>query len=155
MITKRALLTLGYALSIGLATPVASFADGHSDPAAELVHQYIEVVVNGRAFDRIDEFVAADVIQHNPNLPNGREALREFWSGFLGAMPDARIEVVRTISDGTFVWEHALFARGPDDPGIVAVDIYRIEDGLIVEHWDVVQEVPAETASGNHMVLEN
>lgn len=130
-------------------------AGGHNDAAAELVHQYVEVVVNGREFDRIDEFVAEDIVQHNPNLPNGRAAMQQFWEGFLGPLPDARIEVVRTISDGTMVWEHALLTRGPDDPGIAAVDIYRVEDGMIVEHWDVVQQVPAETASGNHMVLEN
>ena len=137
-----------------VALPISAKAEDALDPAAQLVHDYIEVVVNGRQFDRIDEFVAEDVIQRNPNLPNGRDALRQFWEGFLGAVPEARITVVRSISDGTMVWEHALFQRTPDDPGIAAVDIYRVENGLIVEHWDVVQEIPAETASGNHMVLD-
>lgn len=125
------------------------------DKAAELVQNYLDTVVIGREFDRIDEFVAADVFQHNPNLPNGREALKDFWKGFMGSLPEAELKVVRSISDGTYVWEHAIFQRDPNDPGIAVVDIYRVENGLIVEHWDVLQEIVVETASGNHMVLGN
>ena len=133
----------------------AAFADGQAEAAEKLVHDYINTVVIGREFDRIDEFVAEDVIQHNPNLPDGRAPLRQFWTGFMGSMPDAELTIVRSISDGTYVWKHTLFQRSADDPGVAVVDIYRVADGQIVEHWDVLQDVVVETASGNHMVLEN
>ncbi|MEM9360724.1 MAG: nuclear transport factor 2 family protein [Pseudomonadota bacterium] len=129
-------------------------ADDAKDPAAQLVQNYMEVVVQGREFDRIGEFIAEDLVQRNPNLPNGREPLRQFWEGFTETYPEVEFTVVRSISDGTMVWEHVLVQLTPEHSGVAVVDIFRVEDGLIVEHWDVVQEIPEQTASGNHMVLD-
>ena len=149
---KNALRTAIAAMLVTATLPAVAFAD---DSPAAVVEEYIEVVVNGREFDRIDEFVAEDLIQRNPNLPNGREALREFWVGFMGGQPEARFTVARVISEGDLVVEHSLFQSNPEDRGAAVVDIYRVEDGLIVEHWDVVQPVPEEFASGNHPVLDD
>ena len=152
--TKRNLLKFVLAATL-MSLPGIAKTNEADGEAVQVVQDYKEVVVNGRQFDRIDEFVAEDFIERNPNLPNGREALRQFWKDFMGALPDeAQIRTVRSISDGTMVWQHNFLQRTPDDPGIAAVDIYRVENGLIVEHWDVVQEIPAETVSGNHMVLD-
>lgn len=114
----------------------------------------MEVVIKGRQFDRIDEFVAEDMVQRNPNLPNGREALKQFWEGFMETNPEVQFNVVRSISDGTMVWEHVHVQLKPGDLGVAVVDIFRVEDGLIVEHWDVLQPIPEASASGNHMILD-
>lgn len=146
-----AIRSVATALLLTAIVPTISFAE--EDPAT-VVREYIEVVVNGRQFDRIDEFVARDLIQRNPNLPNGREPLRQFWTDFMGGQPEARFTVARVISEGDLVVEHSLFQSSSDDRGTAVIDIYRIEDGLIVEHWDVVQPIPETTASGNHPVLD-
>ncbi|MEM7057547.1 MAG: nuclear transport factor 2 family protein [Pseudomonadota bacterium] len=148
---KTALKIAAAFLFLTAAAPGASFAD--ESPAA-IVEKYIDVVVNGRQFDRIDEFVAEDLIQRNPNLLNGREPLRQFWTDFMGKNAEARFTVARVIAQGDLVVEHSLFQGSPGDRGIAVVDIYRVEDGLIVEHWDVVQPIPETFASGNHPVLD-
>lgn len=135
-----------------LAIPIAPHA--LAGPAEEaVVEGYVEEVVNGRAVERIDAFVAEDLMQHNPNLPDGREALAAFWTGFLSEMPDARFTVGRLISEGDLVVQHSLFQAHEADAGMAVVDIYRVVDGLIVEHWDVAAPIPETFASGRHPVL--
>ena len=135
-----------------LTTSVPTLVLAEQNPA-DLVKAYIEVVVNGRDFDRIDEFVSEDLIQRNPNLPNGRAPLKAFWTEFMTSQPEANFTLARVISEGNLVVKHSLFQSTPDDRGIAVVDIFRIEDGLIVEHWDVIQQVAETWASGNHPVL--
>lgn len=149
----KASLTFLLALS---ATLLAALPASAQETPAEIVKEYIEVVVNGRQFDRIDEFIAEDLIQRNPNLPNGREPLKAFWTEFMGSRPEAQFTIGRVIAEGNLVAEHSLFRETPDDQGVAVVDIYRVEDGLIVEHWDVVQFLPDDfvSVSGNHPVLE-
>ena len=97
-------------------------------------------------------------IQHNPSLPNGPEALVAFASQYAG-LDFPVYEVVRGFTQDEFVILHSRFrvdesfTPDPDGPGFAVVDIFRFEDGKIVEHWDVLQPaVPADqTASGNDM----
>ena len=55
------------------------------------------------------------------------------------------------VSEGDLVVVHSLFRSGPQDRGQAIMDLFRVEQGKIVEHWDVIQQVPAETANGNTM----
>ncbi len=55
------------------------------------------------------------------------------------------------VSEGDLVVVHSLFRTGPGDRGQAIMDLFRVEHGKIVEHWDVIQSVPAETANGNTM----
>lgn len=118
----------------------------------QIVLDYMTTVINGREFDVIGDYIAEDLIQHNANLPNGVEPLSEFWSGFFESTPDGNFRIVRTITEGNLVITHSQFTPTPDALGLVVVDIYRIEDGLIAEHWDVVSEIPEETVSGNSVI---
>lgn len=118
----------------------------------DVVHGYVETVVNGREFDRIDEFVATDLKQHNPNLPNGVEPLKGFWEQFLSELPEARFESVRMISEGELVVDHSVFYPVEGALGVAVVDIYRVVDGMITQHWDVFMPIEEPFASGNHPV---
>jgi predicted SnoaL-like aldol condensation-catalyzing enzyme len=92
-----------------------------------------------------------DYRQHNPEIPNGREAIR----GLLGSLPaDFKYEPGLAVVEGDYVFIHGRHLGWGPKP-MVAVDIFRVENGKIVEHWDVMQEeVPADqTANGNSMVL--
>ncbi len=145
-----------YAKTLALSAVLAAMAQAGlaEDTPREIVEAYVETVINGRQFDRIDEFVHADIIQHNPNLPNGREALQAFWTEFMTSQPEAEFVIARTIAEGDLVAKHAWFVPAPGERGAAVIDIYRVEDGLIVQHWDAVQFIPEESVSGNHMVLD-
>ena len=89
----------------------------------------------------VDRLYAVDYIQHNPGIPQGRDALRTLVAGLA---PDVRYEPGRVIADGAFVAIHGRIHGWADRPQVV-VDIFRIENGRLAEHWDVLQdELPAK-----------
>jgi len=96
----------------------------------------------------LDRYWSDHYIQHNPMIGNGREALK----GLLTMMPGLKYEMGLVTGSGDFVMVHGRFTGFGPKP-MIAVDIFRIEDGKLAEHWDVLQEeVPAEqTVSKNPM----
>jgi predicted SnoaL-like aldol condensation-catalyzing enzyme len=104
-------------------------------------------VFNGGKAHLMQGLVSGLYIQHNPLFPNGIEAL----VGFLKQAGRLPCEVKRMAIEGDLAFVHV---RYPNLAGkeCAVVDIFRFdEDGKLVEHWDVTQEVPATTASGNSM----
>jgi predicted SnoaL-like aldol condensation-catalyzing enzyme len=94
--------------------------------------------------DAFDELIVEDYVQHNPQAGNGLEAVKEFFR----PVGPADVDVYRMIAEGDLVAVHAHYKNW----NMAAVDIFRLnDDGMIVEHWDVLQEVPETTASGNDM----
>jgi predicted SnoaL-like aldol condensation-catalyzing enzyme len=89
--------------------------------------------------------------QHNPGAADGSEAFVEFVTGFTNAYPRVQVDFKRFVAEGDLVTVHSQFVREPNDRGLAVMDIFRLEDGKIVEHWDSIQEVPAEGANSNTM----
>ena len=97
----------------------------------------------------VQELFAPDYIQHNPTIPNGRDAI----AGLLRSLPEGfGYEPGMVIAEGNIVMIHGRYVGWAPEP-MVAVDIFRVENGRLVEHWDVMQaEVPArDTKSKNAM----
>ena len=105
----------------------------------------------GRVREAYETYVAADYIQHNPMAQNGREAAIAFLEPIYAANPDHRITVHRMIVEDPYIVVHLHGQSSPEDPGAAAVDILRVEDCRIVEHWDVTQPVPESSVNGNAM----
>ena len=96
--------------------------------------------------------VADDYRQHNPQVPDGKKPLISFFSGFFKDNAQSKAEIVRSAADGDLVWLHVHATNGADDRGQAIVDIFRVKDSKIVEHWAVIQAVPSEAANKNPMV---
>ena len=97
----------------------------------------------------VQELFAPDYIQHNPTIPSGRDAI----ATLVGSLPEGfRYEPGMVVAEGSIVMIHGRYVGWAPEP-MVAVDIFRVENGRLVEHWDVMQaEVPArETKSKNAM----
>jgi predicted SnoaL-like aldol condensation-catalyzing enzyme len=91
-------------------------------------------------------------IQHSPGLANGLESLLELIAGFDNDFPGYAIEVKRVIGEGDLVFAHCHYTYGPRDPrGKAIAEVFRFENDRIVEHWDVIQDVPAESKNPNGM----
>jgi predicted SnoaL-like aldol condensation-catalyzing enzyme len=90
-------------------------------------------------------------IQHNPQVPNGAAAFYGYFEGFYKEHPKAHVKIYRVIADGDLVALHMHSKIDDKDLGRAVVDIFRLENGKIVEHFDVAQSVPAKTANGNTM----
>jgi len=97
--------------------------------------------------EHVKELFSPNYIQHNPAFPNGPEPLIGLATN---PMPNVTYEIGNVIAEGNLVAIHFRVTGFGPKP-MVGVDILRIEDGLIVEHWDVVQEEVTDTVSGNPM----
>jgi len=119
----------------------------------EVAERFIELFHHqDRVGDAFRAWVHPDYVQHNPNAPSGRDATLEVLEGFVRANPDMTHDVKRVIiGDGDMVAVHHNFRRNGDDRGYAVVDILRIKDGYVVEHWDVMQEVPETARNDNGM----
>ena len=91
-----------------------------------------------------------DYSQHNPNAPTGRDATLAMMEASIARNPELSHEVKRVVwGDADLVAVHFHFRREADHPGYAIVDILRVEDGYIREHWDVMQEVPDPSTAKN------
>jgi predicted SnoaL-like aldol condensation-catalyzing enzyme len=102
--------------------------------------------------DAVDAYISPDYIQHSSLAEPTVDALKAFLAKVRAESPDARQIVKRAFVDGDHVIVHVHVERWPGDPGLAVVDIFRIAGGKIVEHWDVIQDVPANPVNPNPMV---
>ncbi len=101
--------------------------------------------------EAIDLFAGAEYIQHNPHVADGKRAFIDYFERMALEHPGKRVEIKRSFSDGDHVILHChqMWPNGPDYAGI---DIFRLdENGKVVEHWDVLQELPEHSQNENGM----
>jgi predicted SnoaL-like aldol condensation-catalyzing enzyme len=89
--------------------------------------------------------------QHNPTAGDGAGPFIAFVKGFSQAFPSLHFDFKRFIAEGDLVVVHSHLVRSPGDRGMAVMDIFRLENGKIVEHWDVLQEVPESAVNTNTM----
>lgn len=119
----------------------------------QLVLDYYNKVVFAGKVELIDDYIADGYIQHSPVVASGKQAVIELIRDVLHS-PDVERpfgEIVRVIAEDNLVMLHIRTYSWPDKNGTVIVDLFRVEDGKIVEHWDVIQAVPEESVNGNTM----
>ena len=117
------------------------------DLVLEMYHKVL-IAMDSSAVDR---YIATDYVQHSSLAEPTVEALKGFLDRVRAESPDARQTIHRSFVDGDYVITHTRVVRWPDDPGLAVVDIFRVENGMIVEHWDVIQDVPAKPVNPNSM----
>ena len=138
-----------------LAMFVASFAipaQADADANKKLVLDAANMLfVEHKVDQAVDTYFAPDYIQHNPLVPTGAAPMRAFFKQFYAANPAATIEISHVLADGDLVAVHYRFKVKPQDRGMAVVDIFRVANGKIVEHWDVAEPVPEKSANSNGM----
>lgn len=126
------------------------------DLKAEEANRALVVDFYDRFFNRHEAIESAAVVadgykQHNPDARDGKSPFVDYFTGFFKDNPQSRARIVRSAADGDLVWLHVHSTNGPQDRGQSVVDIFRVENGKIVEHWDVIQAVPEKPANENTM----
>lgn len=101
--------------------------------------------------EKIIDAMADDYKQHNPTVADGKAGAAVFFRDMAKKYPKSKAIAYRSAADGDLVWVHAHLILDPNEPGIALVDIFRVKDGKLVEHWDIMQPVPASAANSNSM----
>ncbi len=141
-------------LALAVMLSLAAIATAQAaDPEAnkKVVLDFYEKGLNQKDFDAAAKHFGPKYIQHNPMAPDGIEGFKAFIAMRKEKTPNARSEIRRAFADGDFVILHVESHREPGDRGVAIVDIFRLENGKIVEHWDVIQPIPEKAANSNGM----
>lgn len=105
-----------------------------------------------RIREAFEKHAAPDYRQHSPDFRDGREGTIQDLEALFASMPEVQIDIRCVLVDGDQAVVHLAGRKSPDDPGIVAVDMFRLEGGKIVEHWDSMQPVPPVSRCGRPMI---
>ncbi len=116
----------------------------------EIVLEVFDEVIGKGHIDALNRLLSEDYIQHDPLLETGRAALIKFLQESDTFSKPTQGGVRRILEDGDFVAVHSDYPMG--DTKLAWFDLFRLEQGVIVEHWDVMQEQPEKVASGRTML---
>jgi len=117
----------------------------------EIVIAFYDAAINEKDFEKASQYLGDEYIQHNPLAQDGPEGLQAFLAYAKENVPDFSIEFKRVLVDGDFVVVHGHARANPEDRGSAVMDIFRLENGLVVEHWDVIQQIPETAMNDNTM----
>jgi predicted SnoaL-like aldol condensation-catalyzing enzyme len=145
MINRR---TFGLALAAVGAGP-AHAGENISEANKRTVLAFYDAALNQANFDAAAAYFGPQYIQHNPMIKDGIEGFRSFLHELKKQFPDLRSEIKRVFADGDFVILHVHARRQPGELGLAIVDIFRLDHGKIVEHWDVRQPLTESSANAN------
>ncbi|CAL8128523.1 unnamed protein product [Orchesella dallaii] len=117
-----------------------------SNANTKLVINFYQDVFGDKKIDSLEKYVAPDLINHNPFTKNGIDGLRQALEGPFGQGPPMKIQFMRVAADEDLVWTHVKLPVPALKTTFAAVDIFRINcQGLIQEHWDVLQDINVQT----------
>jgi len=134
------------------ATVLPASAQGAEQSTKAMVTAFYKMVFyDHKVAQAFKTYVGATYKQHNPLVPDGIEPSVAFLSKRFETNPQAINEIKRVIADGDLVAVHVHSRSNDSDRGRAIVDIFRVENGKIIEHWDVIQPVPENAQNNNTM----
>jgi predicted SnoaL-like aldol condensation-catalyzing enzyme len=114
-----------------------------------VISDFYEEVFQKHDLRVLDRFMRDDYIQHNPDVPQGKAGFAEFHKGFFVAFPDAFASINRLVAEGDLVFVYNTVTGTHTGEGFLGypptgnkvkydvVDMFRLLDGRLCEHWDV------------------
>ena len=140
------------AFALLIATPATLAADAKQmEENKKIIAEFYDAALTQKDFDKASKYLGPRYTQHNPVAADGPEGLRGFLAFLKDKFPNNRSEIKRIFADGDYVIVHVHAVREPGTRGNAIIDIFKLENGKVVEHWDVVQPIPEKAANDNGM----
>jgi predicted SnoaL-like aldol condensation-catalyzing enzyme len=134
--------------------PALSSTDRQAQANAKLVNYFTDQLFNHFNLSVISQYVSPDYLQHNPTVPNGPAALQQLATTIHTQAPNAKFTTVREVAADDLVFQQNQITTAPGATPRDDFDIYRVDNGKIVEHWDVLESQPSGSANGNSYASE-
>ena len=115
------------------------------------VAEFYDIIINQKDYEKAKAYMGPNYRQHNPLVKDNPEGLHEFIDFLRTNAPQAHSDIIRCFAEGDYVILHVHSIRQPGTRGRAIIEIFRLENGLIDEHWDVIQEIPETSANPNGM----
>ena len=151
ILRPRKAIAAALLLALACVGGAAAAADAQQEANRKIVLDFYEKGLNQKDADAAIAYMGNRYVQHNPNAADGPEGFRKFIAFLREKFPNSRSEIKRSFVDGDYVILHVHAVREPGTRGSAVVDIFKLESGKIVEHWDVVQPIPENPANSNTM----
>ena len=110
-----------------------------------------DLALNKKDADAAFKYLGSSYKQHNPTVADGFDGWRAMVNWLKKDRPNFKVEVKRVIAEGDLVVLHVHMTIDANDRGRAGIEIFRLEDGKIVEHWDILQHIPETSANRNGM----
>ena len=144
-------LLAGLLLCLGFLIAGESDESSAEERNKEIVIAFYDAAINDKDFEKASQYLGDKYIQHNPLAADGPEGLKAFLEYAKANLSTFKTEFKRVLADGDFVVVHAHARANPEDRGSAVMDIFRLENGKVVEHWDVIQAIPETSMNQNTM----
>jgi len=118
---------------------------------AELVMEFYQKFVIEGDLSLGPRFIDDPYVQHNAIVDNGLEGVMVFVKDLRGKYPQMTFEFKRVLVDGDYVLLHSHVITKPGQRGVSVFDLFRLNGDKLAEHWDVIQNIPEKSVSGNTM----
>ncbi len=115
------------------------------------VVDFYEKAINQKDFQGASKYLGSRYIQHNQHAADGAEGLKNFLVFLKEKYPKSHSEIKKVFADGDYVILHVHAIREPGTRGMAVVDIFRLESGKVIEHWDVHEDIIDKPANPNGM----
>jgi predicted SnoaL-like aldol condensation-catalyzing enzyme len=146
---KRALFGLAAALVLASAAQAGESVQEQAN--IKSVKAFYDAALNKLDYEAASKYLGAGYKQHNPTAADGPEGLKGFIAYLKANFPQTHSEITQAFADGDYVILRVHSVRVPGTLGNAIVDIFRLQDGKVVEHWDSVQPIPDKAANTNTM----
>lgn len=120
------------------------------DKNKKTVLDFYQQMFGDKDVSAVDKYMDVNYIQHNPTVADGAAAFKNAAKVWFKGAPKTKIDVQHIAADGDLVFIH-LKNKNPDGSLKSTIDIFRLKDGKIMEHWDAQQDVPKDAANKHPM----
>ena len=126
-----------------------AMAENLAEANKKVIGAFAESVFVKKDLSAVDQYVKTDYIQHNPLVKQGASGFREFFSIWFASVPDWQYTLKKIVAEGDEAWVYGTYsgtlkkewlgiAASGQKYAFEAVDIFRVQDGKLAEHWDVM-----------------